>query len=307
MAAVVALLVVGGAAMYLELDSKLNRSVTLPAYAGQSDGQNWLIAGSDSRQGLSARQIVRLHVGRDFGTENSDSLMLLHIGGGLPVLLSIPRDSYVPIPGYGDNKINAALGFGGPSLLVRTVENVTGLRIDHYMGIGFGGLVHVVNQVGGVRMCLPTALHDTDSGVNLSKGCHTLGGAQALAFVRDRHSFADEDLQRIEDQRAFLKALLKKATSPGVYLNPFTALRFGSSAASSISVDKGTQLYDLIKVAFALRSPETGTVPVANANYITANAGDALLWNRGEALQLFGALKNDQPVPAHLLTGTTVG
>ena len=175
------------------------------------------------------------------------------------------------------------------------------------MGIGFGGLVHVVNQVGGVRMCLPAALHDTDSGVNLSRGCHNLDGAQALAFVRDRHSFADEDLQRIQDQRAFLKALLKKATSPSVYLNPVTALRFGSSAASSISVDRGTQLYDLVKVAFALRNPQTGTVPVANANFLTANAGDALLWNRAEAVQLFGALKNGQPVPAHLLSGTTVG
>ena len=155
-------------------------------------------------------------------------------------------------------------------------------------------------------MCLPTALHDTDSGVNLSKGCHTLGGAQALAFVRDRHSFADEDLQRIEDQRAFLKALLKKATSPGVYLNPFIALRFGSSAASSISVERERAVRP-DQGGVALRSPETGTVPVANANYKTANAGDALLWNRGEALQLFGALKNDQPVPSDLLTGTTVG
>ena len=141
--------------------------------------------------------------------------MLLHMGTGKPVLISIPRDSYVPIPGHGDNKINAALGFGGPALLVQTVENVTGLRIDHYMGIGFGGLVSVVNTVGGVNICLPTALHDTDSGVNLKAGCQTLNGDQALAFVRDRHSFADEDLQRMQDQRAFLKALLDKATSPG--------------------------------------------------------------------------------------------
>jgi len=307
LAAVVVLLAAAGAGGYVYLNSKLNRSVALPAYSGQSAGQNWLIAGSDSRQGLSSRQIISLHVGRDFGTENSDSLMLLHIGGGRPVLLSIPRDSYVPIPGYGSNKINAALGFGGPALLIKTVENVTGLRINHYMGIGFGGLVRVVDQVGGVRICLPAALHDTDSGVNLSAGCHNLNGAQALEFVRDRHSFAVEDLQRIEDQRAFLKALLRKATSPGVYLNPFTALPFASSAASSISVDRGTDLYDLIKVASALRDPLTGTVPVADANYLTANAGDALLWNRSEALRLFGALKNDQQVPANLLSGTRIG
>ena len=292
---------------YFYLDSKLNRSVTLPAYSGQSAGQNWLIAGSDSRQGLSRQQIDTLHVGRDSGTENSDSLMLLHIGGGRPVLISIPRDSYVPIPGYGTNKINAALGFGGPSLLIQTVQDVTGLRINHYMGIGFGGLVSVVNQVGGVNMCLPAALHDYDSGANLPAGCHTLDGAQALAFARDRHSFAGEDLQREQDQRAFLKALLAKATSPGVYLNPFTALPFGSAAASSISADQGTHLYNLITAAMALRNPQTGTIPIANASYPTANAGDAVLWNQTEALQLFNALKNNQQIPASLLRGTTVG
>ncbi len=292
---------------YFYLDSKLNRSVALPAYSGQSAGQNWLIAGSDTRQGLSRTEQDLLHVGSDVGTTNSDSLMLLHTGGGKPVLISIPRDSYVPIPGHGTNKINAALGFGGPTLLIQTVEQATGLRIDHFMGIGFGGLDSVVNQVGGVRMCLPTALHDYNSGANLPAGCQNLNGAQALAFVRDRHSFANEDLQREQDQRAFLKALLSKATSPSVYLNPFVALPFGSAAASSLSIDQGTHLYNLISVALALRNPQTGTVPIANANYPTANAGDAVLWNQSEAQQLFTALKNNQQVPANLLSGTQVG
>jgi LCP family protein required for cell wall assembly len=305
--AVVIVLLAALAGCYFWLNSKLNRTVALPAFSGTSAGQNWLIVGADSRQGLTDKQIVSLHVGFISGTENSDSLMLLHMGTGRPVLISIPRDSYVPIPGHGMDKINAALGIGGPTLLAQTVEAVTGLRIDHYMGIGFGGLVTVVNQVGGVTICLPNALHDTDSGLNLNKGCQTLDGAQALAFVRDRHSFADEDLQRIQDQRAFLKALLDKATSPGVYLNPFTALPFGSAAASSISVDTGTSLYDLVQAAMALRDPQTGTVPIADANYLTANAGDAVLWNRTQALALFSALKNGRPVPAGLLGGTKVG
>jgi LCP family protein required for cell wall assembly len=304
---VVVVLIVASAGTYFWLDSKLNRTVALPAFSGRSAGTNWLIVGSDSRKGLSTKEIVNLHVGFDFGTTSSDSLMLLHTGTGKPVLIGIPRDSYVPIPGHGMNKINAALAFGGPSLLIQTVENVTGLRIDHYMGIGFGGLVDVVNQVGGVRICVPSALHDANSGLNLSKGCHNLNGTQALAFVRDRHSFANEDLQRMQDQRAFLKALLSKATSPGVYLNPFTALPFGSSAASAISVDKGTHLYDLVQAAFALRSPETGTVPVSDANYQTANAGDAVLWNRTEAVALFNDLKNGQTIPSNLLSGTKVG
>ena len=306
---VLVLILAGIGGSYFWLNGKLNRSVTLPAFSGSSAGTNWLIAGSDQRTGISRTERAQLHLGAD-GADASDSLMLLHMGTGKPVLISIPRDSYVPIPGHGSNKINAALSIGGPALLIQTVESVTGLRIDHYMGIGFGGLANVVNTVGGVQICVKTAVPADptgDSGFKgLAKGCHTLSGTQAIAFVRDRHSFADSDLQRIQDQRAFLSALLSKATSPGVYLNPFTALPFGSAAASSIAVDKGTSLYDLLQAALALRGPQTGTVPIANANYETS-AGDAVLWDRTQALQLFNALKDGKAVPSGLLTGTKVG
>ena len=302
---VVILIIALVAGSYVWLDGKLNRSVTLPASTTTSAGENWLITGSDTRSGLSRTQKDALHVGSDTDT-NSDSLMLLHMGGPTPVLISIPRDSYVPIPGHGSNKINAALGFGGPALLVQTVESVTGLHINHYMGIGFEGLVDVTNKVGGVNVCLKTAVHDQNSGVNLPAGCQTLNGTQALEFVRDRDSFATGDLQRIQDQREYLKALLSKATSPAVFLNPFRALPFGSSAASSISVDQGTHLYNLIRAGLALRNPQTGTVPVANADYQTA-AGDSVLWNHTEATELFTALKNNQAVPASLLSGSQTG
>jgi len=296
---------VGGT--YFWLNGKLHRTVTLPASTITSAGTNWLIAGSDTRDGITRAERATLHLGAA-GANASDSLMLLHMGTGKPVLISIPRDSYVPIPGHGSNKINAALAFGGPTLLIQTVENVTGLRIDHYMGIGFGGLADVVNTVGGVQICVKAAIPaDSYSGFKgLAAGCHNLTGTQAIAFVRDRHSFATSDLQRIEDQRAFLSALLSKATSPGVYLNPFTALPFGSAAASAIAVDKGTSLYDLLQVAQALRGPETGTVPIANAAYPTS-AGEAVLWNKSQALQLFDALQAGKPVPAGLLSGTKVG
>jgi LCP family protein required for cell wall assembly len=302
----VIVLIAGAAGTYLWLNGKLNRSVTLPATSLTSAGTNWLITGSDSRAGLSRAEIDALHVGFDEGTLNSDSIMLLHMGSGRPVLISIPRDSYVDIPGHGWNKMNAALAYGGASLLIQTVESVTGLKIDHYMGIGFGGLVAVVNQIGGVPICLKTAINDSYSGVHLSAGCHNLNGDQALAFVRDRHSFATEDLQRIQDQRVFLSALLHKATSPGVYLNPFTSLPFGSTAASSMSVDKGTSLLDLVHAASALRDPQTGTVPVTNSNYVTS-AGDSVLWNKTRATELFNALKNDSAIPQGLLSGTTIG
>jgi len=256
---VILLIIVAIGGTYFWLNGKLNRTVTLPTSTITSAGTNWLIAGSDQRTGISRGQRAQLHLGAN-GADASDSLMLLHMGTGKPVLISIPRDSYVPIPGHGSNKINAALAIGGPTLLVQTVESVTGLKIDHYMGIGFGGLANVVNTVGGVRICVKTAIQpDSFSGFKgMAAGCHNLSGTQAIAFVRDRHSFATSDLQRIQDQRAFLSALLSKATSPGVYLNPFTALPFASTAASSIAVDKGTSLYALVQAAFALRGAADG-------------------------------------------------
>ncbi len=308
-AVVLIVIIAGIGGTYFWINGKLNKTVALPAATVTSAGTNWLIAGSDQRTGISRTERATLHLGAD-GADASDSLMLLHMGTGKPVLISIPRDSYVPIPGHGSNKINAALAIGGPTLLVQTVESVTGLKIDHYMGIGFGGLADVVQAVGGVQLCVKTAIPADptgDSGFKgLPAGCHNLSGPQAIAFVRDRHSFATSDLQRIQDQRAFLSALLSKATSPGVYLNPFTALPFGSTAASSIAVDKGTSLWDLIQVAQALRGPQSGTVPIANANFQTS-AGDAVLWDHTKALELFNALKAGKAVPAGLLSGTTVG
>ena len=307
---VVILIIAALGGTYFWLGGKLNRTVTLPAASVSSAGTNWLIAGSDQRTGISRAERAKLHLGAN-GADASDSLMLLHMGTtGKPALISIPRDSYVPIPGHGSNKINAALSIGGPTLLIQTVESVTGLKIAHYMGIGFGGLTNVVNGVGGVTICVKSAIPADPTGdsgfTGLKAGCHNLNGTQAIAFVRDRHSFADSDLQRIQDQRLFLSALLSKATSPGVYLNPFTALPFASSAASAIAVDKGTSLLDLLQVAQALRGPQTGTVPIANANYPTS-AGDAVLWDHTKALELFNALKAGKAVPSGLLTGTKVG
>jgi LCP family protein required for cell wall assembly len=308
LAGLVVVLLVLGVAGYFYLDSRLHRVNALTNYPGRpaaSAGQNWLITGSDSRQGLTRRQERKYHTGFNVSGHRSDTVLLLHIpsNGGPAVLVSLPRDSYVPIPGYGDNKLNAAYSFGGPRLLAETVQNVTGLRINHYIGIGFGGLVRVVNSVGGVTLCFRHALHDRASGLRLKKGCQTLNGGQALAFVRTRHPFATQDLQREQNQRVFIRALLSKMLSPGTLLNPFAVIPAAVGAADAVTVDQGTSLYQLISVAFALRHPETTTVPIANANYLTP-AGDAVLWNRPQALRLFNDLKTDHRVPRSLLTGS---
>ncbi len=268
-------------------------------------GTNWLITGSDSRQGLTRAQERALSTGVNISGQRSDTIMVLHqpAGGGRAVLISIPRDSYVNIPGHGMNKINAAFTFGGPKLLAQTVQNATGLYINHYMGIGFGGFVRVVNAIGGVRMCLATPLHEASSGVSLKKGCQTLSGGQALAYVRDRHSFNSQDLQREQDQRLFLKALLKKMTSTGVMLDPFAAIPAASDTASALTVDQSASLYQLVELARAMRNPITTTVPIANANYVTP-AGDSVQWNATEAKVLFNALRNGTKIPKSLITGS---
>jgi len=302
--------IIGSVGMYFYVGSKLHQSNVLVDYNGRpavSAGTNWLIAGSDSRQGLTRRQERKLATGplSDAEGERSDTILILHIpsGGGKPVLVSIPRDSYVPIPGHGESKINAAFDLGGPKLLAETIQQVTGLYINHYMGIGFGGFVSVVNAVGGVRMCLPGPMVDPKAGLNLKAGCQTLNGDQALGYVRTRN-FALSDLQREQDQRLFMKALLSKMTSPGVLLNPFAIIPAATGSANTLTVSQGTSVYDLMHVAFALRNPETTTVPLANLDFQTPNDGVAVQWDQSRALKLFNDLKTDTPLPKGLISGS---
>ena len=312
LAVIIALVLVASIGTYFYLNSKLTRKDILVSYAGRpapGSGTNWLIAGSDSRQGLTKKQERRFSTGAldNTGYGRSDTILVLHIpASGKPLLISFPRDSYVRIPGYGMNKINAAYSFGGPALLAKTIQNDTGLYINHFMDIGFGGFVRVVNAVGGVRMCLDHKLNDRASGLHLHTGCQVLNGGDALAYVRDRHNFATQDLQREQDQRIFLKALLSKMTSPGVILNPFAALPAASGAVSTLTVDKGTSLYQLFRVAEAMRNPQTTTVPIANSNFPTP-AGDAVEWNSSQAKRLFNDLQTGQAVPKKLITGSHQG
>jgi LCP family protein required for cell wall assembly len=310
LAVLIALVLVAAVGEYINLNGRLHHSPVLVDYSGRpaaGSGTNWLIAGSDSRVGLTPAEEHALSTGSDIGGSRSDTILILHVpsGGGKPLLISLPRDSWVPIPGYGENKINAAYSLGGPKLLAETVQNVTGLRIEHYMEVGFGGFVGVVDAVGGVRMCIKVPLHDPASGLNINPGCQVLTGAQALGYVRDRHNFAQQDLQREQDQRLFMKALLSKMTSAGVLLNPFSLIPAADGAAATLTVDSGTSLRNLASAAFALRNPLTTTVPIANPNYFTPTGESAVKWDSTKALALFHALNDGTPIPAGLVTGSS--
>jgi len=302
----VLLIVLAMVGLWLYADHALHRVDAIgdyPSRPAAGAGTNWLIVGSDSRQGLSGAQANRLHTGTEQEASGSrtDSIVLLHLPGNgtKPTMVSLLRDSYVTIPGHDKSKINAAFAFGGPQLLVRTVEANTGLRIDHYAEIGLGGFANVVDHVGGVRMCLDQAVHDDYAGINLRGGCQTLNGTNALGYVRSRHAFATSDYARTEHQRQFIGALAGKITSPGVLLNPFRSIPTILDLPKALTIDHGDGLWDLVTLARHVRhfSNVTSTaVPIGGSN------GSDLLWDPTKAQELFHDLNHDQAIPAGLIT-----
>ncbi len=301
---VVLLLVTVG--IFWSWDAGLHRTDALKSYPGRvanTAGTNWLIVGSDSRADLTPAQRKALATGYAAGGR-TDTIMIVHTGSKKTTLLSLPRDTYVPIDGHGKNKLNAAFAFGGASLLVRTVEEVTGLHIDHYAEIGFGGFASMVDAVGGVRICVAQAINDGNAGLNIPAGCQTLNGAEALGYVRSR-KFATGDLERVQHQRQFLAALLSKVASTGTLINPFKSIPLGYDAVDALTVDNGSHIWDVVSLGLALRDAGGGkgytlTVPIAGfAN--EGAVGSVVLWDRTKALELFAALKNDQPIPAALV------
>ena len=168
-------------------------------------GSNYLLLGSDSREGLTAEQLDEMATEQVEGNRTDTIMVLHHSDSGPSSLVSIPRDSYVPIPGHGTQKINAAFAIGGPQLMAATVEQATGLRLDGYLEIGFGGFAGVVDALGGVNICVAQPMDDPMAGINLQPGCQVLSGPTALGYVRARHSDPRGDIGRAERQRQFLQ------------------------------------------------------------------------------------------------------
>ncbi|MDX6334701.1 MAG: hypothetical protein QOG05_2041 [Streptosporangiaceae bacterium] len=267
---------------------------------------NVLLAGVDQRSGLTRRQQLALHVGSAVSS-NSDTMMLIHVSGDRSrvTVISIPRDSWVSIPGHGMSKVNAAYGLGGPKLVVQTVEQNTGLTINDFVQVNFLGFVRVIDALGGVNICLPFAVDDSYSGLHLSKGVHHVSGITALAYARDRHSFATSDLARIQDQQRLLSSMLSEAISSGTLANPVKLNRFLRAALSAIKVDQGLNVAALADQMRGISASNVRfmTVPLSNYNYQTPTGELAVLWDAKQSQALFSELKNDKPAtkpkPAH--------
>ena len=263
---------------YQNFTSNIPHGDAVPALArGETDpdgdAQNILLIGNDTRTGATRAELDALHTGHDTTTVNADTMIVLHVpsGGGKPTLVSFPRDSWVAIPGFGKGKINSAYPDGynaaraqhrsekdsesaGIIETIRTIHALTGLYIDHYMQVSLLGFYRISNAIGGVQVCLNAAQNastDRDaygsgySGINLPKGVSTIEGAQALAFVRQRHGLPHGDLDRIKRQQYFLKAAFQKVTSAGILLNPFKLHDFLDAVGRSLLTDPSLNLLDL--------------------------------------------------------------
>src|ERR1700759_3900230 len=281
--------------------------------AGTSDAAttgplNILVAGVDQRTGLTHHQEVMLHVGDDVST-NSDTLMLVHVSADRSrvEVISIPRDSWVDIPGHGVSKIKAAYGMGGPKLMVQTVENVTGLTINDYVEVNFLGFVKVIDALGGVNICLAQPVDDSYSGLQLSAGQHHVDGITALAYARDRHSFATSDLARIQDQQKLLSSALTAAIHSGLLANPVRLSRFISAALSALTVDQNLNVSALADQMRGISSQDVRfmTGPLGNYDYHAPDGEVAVQWDQQAAGALFGKLKNDQDLAPATPRATT--
>lgn len=293
-----------GSALWVEFS--LRRITVFDNYDGRpapGSGTNWLLVGSDSRGDLSPEQQEVLATGGDVGNGRTDTILLLHIPSPFSreraAMVSIPRDSYVSIPGYGFDKINAAYAVGGPTLLAQTIEQDTGLRLDHFAEVGFAGFGDIVDSLGGVRMCPTDPIDDPLAGINLAAGCQMLDGPNALGYVRTRAS-SRADLDRMVHQREFMTAMLQRAASPWVWINPWRWYSVPQAALSALTVSTNVHVWSLMSLMWALHSAgATITVPIGE--FTVNEVGDVVIWDSEAAGALFGALRTDAPIPAEVL------
>lgn len=300
---------------YRSVLGSINRENVTAAMLGHrppdTAGLNILIIGSDSRAGL----------GHKFGAgvlgSRSDTSMLLHIAPGhtRADIISFPRDSMVPVlacsnDGQGHTgqtaapdqleRLNATFSAGGAPCLWKTLEQTTGIRIQHFVEVNFAGFQSIVNDVGGVQVCLPFAINNAQSRLHLSAGKHVVSGAQALAFVRLREDIGEgSDTQRIQRQQYFLAAVMQKLKSTGLLGQPSRIFAVVRDVAKSLTTDSALDLNTMLRIATSMKSLSSSavqfiTVPVVP--YVGDPAAE-LSWAQPQSDRLFRAVEADRELP----------
>ena len=299
---------------YLHFDHNLKRAtgVIKPGGATAADGaENVLLVGSDSRTG-AGDQFAQAPKGQTpVDGQRSDTVILAHLAKGNKVatLVSLPRDSWVTIPGYTDaagvaqpphlDKLNSAFSLGGAPLLVSTVQQLTGIHVDHYVEIDFAGFQNMVNALGGVDICLSQPAHDVQTGLNLTAGQHHLNGTTALEFVRQRYGLPLGDIDRIKRQQQFMASMMRKVESAGTLANPLKLNDFLDALTKSISVDSGMSASDLAKLAVKLKGLGTGSVVLTTMPLTGFSTQDGISVDDvdiAKSTALFHSLAVDAPV-----------
>ncbi|MEU2669867.1 LCP family protein [Streptomyces sp. NPDC007164] len=277
------------------------------------NGMNLLLVGTDGRDRISPEEKKKYRLG-GAPCHCTDTIMLVHLSADREraSIVSLPRDSYAEVPGHTDRntgeqhsahpvKLNAAYAEGGPNLTVRTVEHMTGVKIDHYLEVDFTSFMKTVDTLGGVKICTTRPLKDSYTGLDLAPGTHELNGGQALQYVRSRHIDGAADLGRMQRQQKFLASLIERATSSGVLLNPVKFRDAASTMLSSVRADKGFGTEQMLELGQAMRgfspaSSEFASVPMGNVSYPVNGIGSTVKWDETKSEKLFRALREDKPL-----------
>ena len=267
---------------------------------GDQPGTNFLIVGSDKADDLTGDQQKALGTGPRGGT-NTDTIIVLHTGSGADTRMSIPRDTLAEIPGHGTQMINAAFALGKAPLLVASVEQLTGIHIDHYVELGFGSVINTVDALGGIEICPKTDMDDPQAKLKIKKGCQDVDGETALAYSRSRYVSALSDLDRVGRQGEVIGALGAEAKSPWTFLNPVRYWRLTDASANSIRIDEGMGPISLGRFALAMTGDSrTCTMP----NLSAPSDPNRIIADPDRSPAVFKAIIEDDAVPKSVCTPT---
>lgn len=279
------------------------------------NGMNVLVVGTDGRDRITPEERAKYRLG-GAPCHCTDTVMLVHISEDREraSVVSLPRDSYAEMPEHTDLtsgkkhhahpvKLNAAYAEGGPGLTVRTVESMTGVKIDHYLEVDFTSFMRTVDAVGGVQICTTRPVKDSYTGLDLPAGTHELDGGQALQYVRSRHIDGAADIGRMQRQQRFLAALIERITSGGVLFNPVRFREVATTMLSSVRADEDFGTDQLLALSKAMRgftpaSSEFVSVPIGDMSFPVKGIGSTVKWDATKAQRLFRALREDQPLTA---------